>query len=264
MTTDETASSTAPATKRPKHRSPSYPGISLEVAVARARQIYERERQHRTPVDAVLSHWGYSSKSSGGLVALAALKKYGLLDDSGSGPDRVAWVTDLAVDAMENPDPDQMTTAIQTAALMPTIHAEMWNRFGATLPSDQNLRWELVRQKDFTESGAAEFISNYKETLEYAGLDMDDTVDGEAADANGNGGGDENDQRDDGTGHKPLRDRAPRPNVTTIPLPLIDGGQASVEFEGPITEAAWAQFLGMLELLKPGVIERQAAADETD
>ena len=70
--------------KPKKQRSPSYPAIDLQAALARAEQLHAREGRHWAPVVAVLDAWGYNPKSSGGLLAIAALKRYGLLDDRGA------------------------------------------------------------------------------------------------------------------------------------------------------------------------------------
>src|SRR5215510_220703 len=53
--------------RRSLKRSPSYPGIDLEAALKRAREVYVHEKQHDAPVESVVMHWGYSPRSSGGM-----------------------------------------------------------------------------------------------------------------------------------------------------------------------------------------------------
>src|SRR5262249_30051431 len=107
------------------------------------------------------------------IISLAALKKYGLLVDDGKGTARRASLTDLAVDILKNPDPRVRDEALQRAALNPSIHRELWEKYGnAPRPmSDANLRWILTRERGFTETGAAEFIPVYKDTVSFAKLD---------------------------------------------------------------------------------------------
>jgi hypothetical protein len=160
----------ATSDKRPKGRSPSYPAVGLETAIRRARQLYDKQRQHPVPVEALARYWGYKSLNGPAALTLAALRKFGLLLYEGSGEDRRARLTDLAVSILANPDVDARTRAIQEAALNPPIHQEVWAKFGSELPPDDTLEWELTRERGFTETGAREFIPNFRDTIEYAQL----------------------------------------------------------------------------------------------
>src|SRR5689334_3352156 len=88
--------------KRKKGRSPSYPGIGLQEAIERARIIYRAENRHSAAIDTILSHWGYRSGSGLGLVVLAALIKFGLLADEGSGKGRHARLTEDALKIIQD------------------------------------------------------------------------------------------------------------------------------------------------------------------
>ena len=70
---------------RKKDRSPNFPFISLENAIARARAFYDEERKGAAPVTRAAIHWKYSPNSSGLIQTVAALKSYGLMSDEGSG-----------------------------------------------------------------------------------------------------------------------------------------------------------------------------------
>jgi hypothetical protein len=155
---------------RRKGRSPSYPGIDLELAVERADQLWAREHHYKVAIPVILGHWGYGPKSGGGYAALAALKSFRLLEDEGSGDERRAWLSDLGQGIVTEEDSAKRAQMIQTAALQPAIHHELWNRFGAKLPSDQTLQLFLMRERNFTPSGAGELISEWKRTLAFAGL----------------------------------------------------------------------------------------------
>ena len=126
--------------------------------------------------------WSYKSLNGPAALALAALKRFGLTDDSGVGPARRINVSDLAVDILENPDPAARREAIRTTALNPPIHRELWSKYGERLPSDQNIKWFLTRERGFTDTGATEFIPEYRSTIAYAHLFGAGTVETQTTD----------------------------------------------------------------------------------
>ena len=158
--------------RKKKGRSPSYPAISLKIAIEKASMLYQKEGRHATPTGTALSDIGYSATSGAGIVALAALKKFGLVEDEGSGKDRVVKLTDLALDIILCPDDDSSgkIQAIQHAALNPPVHSELWKEFDGSLPSPANLRHTLIRKRNFTDIGANEFIRQLQETIDFAKL----------------------------------------------------------------------------------------------
>ena len=170
-------SDTASTQKHKRDRSPAYPGIDLRDAIERANVLYQSERRHFAPVAAILEHWGYTSNSSNGMVVLASLKKFGLVDDEGTGDARQARITDLAFDILEdNPeDSAEKDAAIRKAALLPTIHRDLWNEYEGELPSPATLRHRLKRQK-FTDRAVDAFITEFTATLAFAGLDKGDII----------------------------------------------------------------------------------------
>jgi hypothetical protein len=248
--------------RKPKGRSPSYPAIGLELAIQRARELYETERQHPTPASTVAHHWNYKSLNGPAAVTLAALKKFGLAEDEGSGDARRARVSDLAVDILAHPDVAQRQRAIKTAALEPSIHRELWERYGSSLPSDANLHWELTRDRGFTETGATEFIKEYKGTIAFARLDehVESSTQESAAPAAA-------------AVDKPAsiatawleraadaRSAVPEPR-RSFPIPLISGGTVVVEGDFPLTEQDWAQFMAVLTAMKPGLVSGRDSHD---
>src|SRR5207244_2704806 len=97
--------------------------------------------------------------SGAGGVVLAALKKYGLITDDGSGANRRARLTDTALTILlDDVGSSTRQAVIREAALKPAIHQEVWSKYAGSLPSDQSLRMWLIRDKAFTPSGADEFI----------------------------------------------------------------------------------------------------------
>ena len=240
------------AAKRLRTRSPAYPAISLETAVQRAKQLYDKEKRHPAPVLTVAKHWGYSSLNGAALKTIAGIKKFGLIDEDGANEDRRVSLSRLADDVLMNPVQAKRMEAIRQAALMPAIHREMWDKYGLDLPSDQSLSWELTRDRGFTDRGAAEFIKSYRATIAYAKLEPAATPETQQL---------QDDDPDDYEDSVRQPERAPeRPRhpagekAKSYPIPLIDNGVVVVEGQFPITERDWKQFMAVLEAMKPGLV----------
>ena len=78
-------------------RGPSYPYVDLEEAVALARKVYGYAKRSAAPIGSVVAEaWGYSAKSSSGEKVLAALKYFGLVEESMSGEAKMLKITDRA------------------------------------------------------------------------------------------------------------------------------------------------------------------------
>lgn len=249
--------SQVPSTK--KGRSPSYPAIPLGRAVERARVLYEREEQHPAAIETIHRHWNYSPNSGPANLALAALKKYGLLVDEGSGKMRRARLTPLAVTILQHPEPSQRAEATRTAALTPPIHRELWDEFKGRLPSDENLHWMLHQDRNFTKTGAREFVSQLKQTVEYAQLADAATVDRQ--DGSGGGDGDSLDpDPPDAGGRRRKSDMTG--DTLSIPVPILGGSAVTVAGQFPISEAAWAQFIAVLDAMKPGLVAQHEPPED--
>ena len=251
--------------KPKKGRSPSYPGINLETAIGRARTVYDAEGRHAAPVGVITKHWGYSAPTTGGAaVSYAALRKFGLLIDEGSGNDRQAKLTDLALEILLNPDATSRLDAIRRAAMKPPIHAELWDIYDGQLPSDDSLRYELVRNRGFTESGAAEFIREFRDTISFAQLVAGGTVDIYANVDHASHG--ETRAETLGSGDSPQPDQLdPRriQSVTSVPIMLPSGAQLKIEGKFPIAETDFDYMLKtVLPALKPGWTAVQQPEDE--
>lgn len=252
-----------------KGRSPSYPGISLAEAEKRARELYDAERTHAAPITTIAEHWGYSPKSSGAKTILAALKKFGLVEDEGSGDNRQARLSDMGAELVLNPDPAGIR---QQAALLPRFHRQIWDEYGVDLPSPANLRYRLIREFGFTETGADEFLDEYLETIAHAGLD-DSPASGDVAPEPELGASARPEPRTPSTAPttqpvapspaspEPSR-RSEEANGMTIPIPLV--GQEPVFLSGafPISGSNWDQMIRVLEAMRPGLVTPEQPASK--
>lgn len=255
----------APKKKATRGRSPNYPGIDLRQAIERARVLYEQERKNETPASMVLRHWGYMPKSGGGLVVLAALKKFGLLIDQGEGEQRTVKLTPEALDIIEDPrenspDRDQL---IRAAALLPPIHKELWEKYEGEFPSDTTFKWQLMKEKAFTDGGAEEFISQFKRTIAFANLTNDGTLPSTDGDTPFS---EEDDPLMKATPAilelDPKRPAAPhqRSSQTVIPLAITHdpGNWARLAAHFPLDEEEWDMMMELLKTMKPRLVKKIA------
>ncbi len=251
--------------KKKVTRSPSYPGLDLDAALVKVKVLYDKERQHATSIVTAFGHLDYTYGSGAGNVAVAAMKKFGLIEDRGNGENRQIWVTDLAVDILENPDAQRRSKAKKEAAFTPPIHAALFDQYGMQLPSDANLKWELVRNRSFSETGAAEFIANYRATLSQVGLGKDDTTratksdeDDGVPDETGQHDGEpapENEADSNSTRRRPRRERAAGVVEIAVPVPGFAADQRAVlELPGKLTEAQWTFVVNLITAMKDGVL----------
>ena len=166
------AAELAPSPKRNRTRSPSYPYVDLPTALEKAAILWKGEGKHPVAVNLAMQHWGYKEDSSTGYSCIAALKKLGLVDHEGIGETRQVRLSGLALTILLDNDPGSTARrdALRTAALRPGIHAELWERYGAELPSDQSLRRFLVLERSFNEAAVDELLEEYRTTMAFAGL----------------------------------------------------------------------------------------------
>ena len=136
--------------------------------------LWQVEGRHAAAVNVAMQHWGYKEDSSTGYSCVAALKKFGLVDHEGMGDTRQVKLSDraLAILLDKDPDSDGRRDALRAAALGPRIHAELWERYGTELPSDQSLKRYLVLERGFNEAAVDELLDEYKQTMTFAGLNV--------------------------------------------------------------------------------------------
>lgn len=160
--------------KKLRTRSPAYPYLDLRSALDKAAALWKAEGRHPAAVNVVMHHWGYKEDSSTGHSSMAALKKYGLIEHDGMGENKQIRLSNLALTILldENPDSPGRTDALRTAAMSPRIHAELWERYGSDLPSDQSLKRYLVLEKSFNEAAVDELLAEYKQTIGFVGMNL--------------------------------------------------------------------------------------------
>ena len=161
--------------KAPRQRSPNYPLIDLKRAVECAEMLYQSAKTHYVPLGIAQEKWGYTQNGAVANQSLAAIKSFGLVDVVGAGAKREVRVSEVARHIILN-GPDR-TDLLKRAALNPEMHAELWKKYASGgLPQDDVLRAYLVFEKGFNEKAVASFISQFRNTIAFAGLTEGDII----------------------------------------------------------------------------------------
>ncbi len=152
-------------------RGPAYPYINLADAVSLVRQLYDYTKRAPANLNAVLKDkWSLSPTSSSSVKIVAALKYYGLVESSGGGkePEGIR-ITDRAyrilVDSLESPERKK---ALRDACLSPRAYKLCWDTWGAEVP--ESARSTLIFSHGFNEATVGGFLTNYKKSVDFAGL----------------------------------------------------------------------------------------------
>jgi hypothetical protein len=251
------------AAKKQRARSPGYPGIDLKLSIEKARLLHKAEGRNATPYSVALKDIGYSEKSGAGWAAMAALIKFGLVSEEGTGPGRKIRLSDagfrIVIDARE--DSSERDALIREAAMLPSIHREIWSKYEGDLPAnDANIEYYLKAERGFTETGAKDFIREFRATLAYANVSAGDGLTRDAEDSN------------DGMTLKlpAIREHGEVERVTQPPAPLNLKEQrqlfqfpvsptrvVALDTPFPLEPAEWNQLMNVLRAMQPAIAPPQ-------
>ena len=153
-------------------RSPRYPSIGLEDAVKKVQMLYNADQTAGSPVDTAVKHMGFKSRSGPASTAIAALKRFGLIESRGG---RIV-PTKRAVSILLLPSEDKRRSeALQDACMEPTLYRELFDRFKETgFPSEDTLAHDLVQEQGFNPNSVRGFIRDWRESLAFSGLTDED------------------------------------------------------------------------------------------
>lgn len=167
-----------------KTRSPNYPTLGLADAIELARPVFRAENRNKMSRLVLAQHLGYTSLNGRALSRIGALRAYGIIE--GAGDD--LRLTQDAISAMNAPaNSNDGRAAIKRLAFKPDLFTELRKDYPDTLPSVENLRFNLV-QRRYTENAAGKAAENFLATMNLISGNMEDAN----ADITGNGdvGGD--------------------------------------------------------------------------
>lgn len=264
----------APEEKSRRHRSPAYPGINLQQALSRLAEFYDKEHRNPASFKAAVSHWGYSEKSSGPLVMVAALKSFGLLDELDSDTGRTFQVSQLGLKivADKRPQSSERDDAIREASLKPKIHAELWRKYNGRLPSDAELQYRLENDWHFNIKAIGPFIKELRDTISFARLTQSDSI-AAALEQDTEGTSENEESSAPATQPTGIRMASQTPNGASLHckprdhisnlrnevFSLDDGGEVIITWPSPLPTAVIADIKDWLRIVERK-IERSGAA----
>lgn len=238
-------------------RTTGFPTLTLQRAIGLMQKVWVKENRNAAPATAIVEHWGYAAKSSGGFQALATLKRFGLLEEvAGSGP-RSLKVSQAAMDLMkyESTDPAAYRKQLKFMALLPDLHEAIWNKYGHVLPSDKTIETHLVFERHFAAESAKQFIRLYKETISFAKLTEGDSVEETMKPATENDGEKLTNPTKANSADKAKDNNYMETTINMGELPIpIAGKVARIPF--PMSEDDFDLFIGTLNLWKKKLVRK--------
>ena len=148
-----------------RKKSPRAPSISLDEALDRVLKVYDKERLNPAPLDVIAQGMGYKDANNGrALAAIASVRYYGLMERHGDG--RLGVTKD--VESYKYAPSEEMRRAhLRKFVATPALFAELLDRYSSGLPSDGNLRYELI-QRDFLPSTAESMVGVLRRSFDFA------------------------------------------------------------------------------------------------
>lgn len=165
----------------PRKKSPRAPSIPLDEALDRASKAYDKERLHATPTDVVAQNIGYKGANNGAaLSAIASLRYYGLLERPKEGFLAVSKDVESFRFA---PSEDLRKSLLMRFVRNPPLFAELLDNYASGLPSDANLKHELIIQRGFAPATAETALLAFRRSVDFAGYFDTPTVVSDAGEA---------------------------------------------------------------------------------
>ena len=242
-------------------RSPRYPRQNLAKSLEMVKKMFDGAHQSKLDTDTAARVIGYSNSASGAASsALGALRQYGLVD----GLRGDLAVSNLAMRILQPLDEDERSAALHEAALKPEIFERILAQFNGKIPPmDEPIKAYLIRNEDFSASGAQEVVETLRQTLSFLPQKVEESSNTKPAASNEP----ETNMASVGTGN-PIADAAdqklPQPpgagELITLPLGL--NCKAEVRLIGKVTHSAYDRLIRHLELLRDIAAEDSSESAE--
>ena len=132
----------------------------------KALRVYEKEKRYPAPTEVVAQDMGYKSANNGAaLSALASLRYFGLLEKPEDG--KLAVSKDVE-NYQYAPDPKIKSELLLKWLRAPAMFADLLDRYPGGLPSDANLRFDLMN-RGFSPAAGDSAVSVFRRSAEFAG-----------------------------------------------------------------------------------------------
>ncbi len=242
-----------------KHKSREYPALSLRKAVELARRIYEKDKFAETPAIVAVKHIGFGGMNGNSRTALSAIRKYGLLEYTGSGENLRVRLTDLAKRIFLALNEQEKAEAIWEALSLPQLNSELIAEYpNWDLPSQETLSIRLERDFRMQSGAVKSYVGDLLESLEFArsfqpalgnpNLDLEDRgSDGPERQGGGDGTGDS------------IGSESGEPDLIRIPMP---GSPAFIVLPERLEPRDAKRILRWLKTVVTPTIEFAAESDD--
>ncbi len=150
----------------PRKKSPRAPSMALDEALERAIRVYDKDRLHPLLTEVMAQRLGYKSDNNGAaLSAIASLRYFGLLERPSEGTLAIS----RDVETYRNmPDGLIKQAHLRSFLKRPALYAELIDQFPSGLPSDANLRQNLIA-RGFSLQAADVALASLKRSFDFAG-----------------------------------------------------------------------------------------------
>jgi hypothetical protein len=149
----------------PRRKSPRAPSLALEQALERVMRVYEQERLHTAPVDAVAQALGFKSASSGSVnTTIASLLYFGLLMRPKDGFLSVSRDVEIYKFARDGKMKMEMLLDFLKT---PPLYRELLEKYPSGLPSSTKLKAELLL-RGFLPQAVDTVLSAFLQSVSYA------------------------------------------------------------------------------------------------
>jgi hypothetical protein len=141
-------------------RSPNCPQIPFAEATEKGKVLYKNEHTHPAGREVIAASLGYKGLNGRSLSMIGALRQYGIIAGSGDA----MRVSEDAVTYFESDSVEDRRQVLERMLFNPPMFAQIHAEFGKTLPSEQNLKYYLIKQ-GFLPKAAEDVISVYRDNI---------------------------------------------------------------------------------------------------
>lgn len=245
-----------------RDRSPAFPVIALEPALAKLAEFENHFKRTAARPEKVGEAWAIKTKAYADRIA-AALRYFGLLEYQNTGKDRSIIVSETGRKYLRAQQEELQQQIARQAALRPKQIAKHWNDWGVDRPADPACL-DVLMEEGFSEGGARDFLKVYDATITYAKLSESDK-------ATLNEG--ESDEESEQSGMTPQTHTPPKPGAGGAPPPApkklghqhaafpLPEGDVSLSFPADMSVASAQMMASFVKLLLEQA-ERQAKVRE--
>ena len=142
-------------------RSPAYPAIGLGAAIELTQKLWTAQKRSKVPLGTAVRNMGFKGPTGATGTRVSALRKYGLLDQSGGDVE----ISELGIKIVAPVRPVEQKTALREAAEKVDLFVELRGKYAG---ADEQTLHSVLTRDGFSDSGARQAIAAYRDTAAFA------------------------------------------------------------------------------------------------